>query len=310
MIAAARPILAVLEREVIKLLRQRWRLLSSMVRPMLWLLVIGAGFAATQGRSGSGNYQTFLVPGVLGMTLLFGAMLAALSTVYDKESGVMRMLIIAPIEHYCIAIAKALAAMLSALIQALMLLVLLSALGYVSSQLSIPLLVLGLLGTALVCASLGMLVAAWSRTLENYAGMMNLVIFPVFFLSGSLYPVQQLPLPLQIVASLNPYTYGVDLLRHASIAGPAAASAADFAVGRDLIVVSGFSAAALIVAGLRFSRDAVSEPLVHRLAQNRESAVRQGLSWSRGLLLQAAGSCGRGEGISRFPAVPVNFQVK
>jgi len=142
-IAAARPILAVLEREVIKLLRQRWRLLSSMVRPMLWLLVIGAGFAATQGRSGSGNYQTFLVPGVLGMTLLFGAMLAALSTVYDKESGVMRMLIIAPIERYCIAIAKALAAMLSALIQALMLLVLLSALGYVSSQLSIPLLVLG-----------------------------------------------------------------------------------------------------------------------------------------------------------------------
>jgi len=81
--------------------------------------------------------------------------------------------------------------------------------------------------------------------------------------------VQQLPLPLQIVASLNPYTYGVDLLRHASIADPAAASAADFAMGRDLIVVIGFSAAALIVAGLRFSRDAVSEPLVHRLAQNR-----------------------------------------
>ena len=102
-----------------------------------------------------------------------------------------------------------------------------------------------------------------------WRSMMNLVIFPVFFLSGSLYPVHQLPLPLQIVASLNPYTYGVDLLRHASIAGPAAASAADFAMGRDLIVVIGFSAAALIVAGLRLSRDAVSEPLVHRLAQNR-----------------------------------------
>ena len=141
------------------------------------------------------------------MTLLFSAMLAALSTVYDKESGVMRMLIIAPIEHSCIAIAKALAAMLSALIQALMLLVLLSALGYVSSQLSIPLLALGLFGTALVCASLGMLVAAWSRTLST-PGMMNLVIFPVFFLSGSLYPVQQLPLPLQIVASLNPIRTG------------------------------------------------------------------------------------------------------
>src|SRR4030095_3667179 len=105
----ARPMIAVLEREVLKLLRQRGRLLSSMVRPILWLLVIGAGFAALPGDAGGPGYQTFLVPGVLGMTLLFGAMLAALSTVYDKESGVMRMLIIAPIEHHWIAIAKALA---------------------------------------------------------------------------------------------------------------------------------------------------------------------------------------------------------
>ena len=96
MIMVARPIVAVLEREVLKLLRQRGRLLSSMVRPVLWLLVIGAGFEAVQGTSGMPDYQTFLVPGVLGMTLLFGAMLAALSTVYDKESGVMRMLVIAP----------------------------------------------------------------------------------------------------------------------------------------------------------------------------------------------------------------------
>src|SRR4051812_32301177 len=131
MIAAARPILAVLEREVIKLLRQRWRLLSSMVRPMLWLLVIGAGFAATRGRSGSGNYQTFLVPGVLGMTLLFGAMLAALSTVYDKESGVMRMMLVAPLPRAWMVVAKLLAAAAAALLQALLLLLLLALLGYV-----------------------------------------------------------------------------------------------------------------------------------------------------------------------------------
>ena len=83
------------------------------------------------------------MPGVLGMTLLFGAMLAALSTVYDKESGVMRMLMIAPIEHYWIVVAKALGATLSALVQALMLLVILALLGYVSREVSIPLLALG-----------------------------------------------------------------------------------------------------------------------------------------------------------------------
>lgn len=262
----ARPIVAVLEREVLKLLRQRGRLLSSMVRPILWLVVIGAGFEAVQGKIGNPGYQTFLVPGVLGMTLLFGAMLAALSTVYDKESGVMRMLVIAPLEPYWIVLAKALGAMLSAFLQALMLLMLLGLLGYLSSQVSIPLLAVGLLGTALACASLGMLVAAWSRTLDNYATMMNLVIFPVFFLSGSLYPVQQLPSALRLVATLNPYTYGVDLLKHAAVAGPTVASVADFGVGLDLAVLIGFSVAALAIASVRFSRDAANEPLVHRLA--------------------------------------------
>lgn len=266
----ARPMVAVLEREMRKLLRQRGRLLSAMVRPMLWLLVIGAGLGAIQGKLGDSSYQAFLVPGVLGMTLLFGGMLAALSTVYDKESGVMRMLVIAPIEHYWIVLAKALGATFSALVQALMLLVLLGLLGYLSPQVSIPLLAVGLLGTALACASLGMLAAAWSRTLDNFATMMNLVIFPVFFLSGSLYPVQQLPYALRFVATLNPYTHGVDLLKHAAVAGPTVSFGADFDVGLDLAVVIGFSAVALAVAGARFSRDAANEPLVHRLAQKQE----------------------------------------
>jgi ABC-2 type transport system permease protein len=265
----ARPIIAVLEREMLKLLRQRGRLLSSLVRPVLWLFVIGAGFEALQGASSKPDYQTFLVPGVLGMTLLFGAMLAALSTVYDKESGVMRMLVIAPIEHYWIVIAKALGATLAALVQALMLLVVLALLGYVSGQVSIGLLAIGLLGTALACASLGMLISTWSRTLDNYATMMNLVIFPVFFLSGSLYPVQELPSGLRLVATLNPYTYGVDLLKHAVVAGPEVAAAADFAVEFDLAVLIAFSATALTVAGLRFSRDAANEPLLHRLARKQ-----------------------------------------
>ena len=264
-----RPFIAVLEREVLKLLRQRGRLLSAMVRPLLWLLVIGAGLSAVQGKHGEPGYQAFLVPGVLGMTLLFGGMLAALATVYDKESGVMRMLVIAPIEHYWIVLAKALGATVSALLQALLLLLILAFLGYLSRHMSIPLLAAGLLGTALACSSLGMLVAAWSRTLDNYATMMNLVIFPVFFLSGSLYPVQHLPEVLRFVATLNPFTYGVDLLKHAAIARPAGSYGADFEIAVDLAVLIGFSVAALGIAGARFSRDTANEPLVHRLASTQ-----------------------------------------
>ena len=198
-------------------------------------------------------------------------MLAALSTVYDKESGVMRMLVIAPIEHYWIAVAKALGATLSALVQALMLLVILALLGYVSREVSIPLLALGLLGTALACASLGMLVAAWSRTLDNYATMMNLVIFPVFFLSGSLYPVQQLP---DGAATRRDAESLYLRRRFAQARRPgrpdASPQRADFGIGLDLAVLVGFSVAALAVAGIRFSRDTASEPLVHRLARKHE----------------------------------------
>jgi len=263
-----RPTFAVLEREVLKLLRQRGRLLSSMVRPLLWLLVIGAGLGAVKAAHGEPAYQTFLVPGVLGMTLLFGGMLAALSTVNDRESGVMRMLVIAPIAHYWIVLAKALAATCAALLQAALLLVILALTGYLSAQVSVPLLVAGLIGTALASASLGMLVAAFSPTLDNYATLMNLVIFPVFFLSGSLYPVQQLPYMLRLVASLNPYTYGVDLLKHAAVAGATATHDPDFALTLDFAVLIGFSVVALGIAAARFSRDNANEPLIHRLANS------------------------------------------
>jgi ABC-2 type transport system permease protein len=259
----ARAVAAVIEREVLKLCRQRGRLLAAMVRPLLWLLVIGSGLAAVQNVRGGADYQSFLVPGVLGMTLLFGGMLAALSTVYDKESGVMRMLIIAPFAHCWIVLAKAAGAMIVALVQALMLLAVLALLGFLNKSVSLSMLGLGLAATALVCASLGMLIAAWSGTLDNYATLMNLVIFPVFFLSGSLYPVQRLPPALRLIATLNPYTHGVDLLRHAVIVG---GDGAAFSVGLDIAVVAGFSVAALAAAAIRFSLDGMNEPLVRRLA--------------------------------------------
>jgi hypothetical protein len=92
-----RPFYAVVEREMLRMMRQRTRLVAAMVRALIWLLVIGGGFNAAMSTARGVPYQDFLVPGVLGMTTLFGAMLAALTTVYDKESGVMRMMIVAPL---------------------------------------------------------------------------------------------------------------------------------------------------------------------------------------------------------------------
>lgn len=264
-----RPVYAVMEREVLRLFRQRTRLISAMVRPLIWLFVIGAGFDAAFSKAGAGHYQQFLVPGVVGMAMLFGAMLAALATVYDKESGVMRMLVIAPFEHYWIVIAKLAAAALAAVIQALMLVALLALLGYLGAATSLPLLALGIVATSAACAGIGMLVAAFTRTLDNFAAIMNFVIFPVFFLSGSLYPVAALPAALHLAAIVNPYTYGVDLLKHATHAAAGSAFAADFSVARDLAVLLGFTIAAAVVASVRFSREAAYEPLLHILARKR-----------------------------------------
>lgn len=262
-----RPIYAVLEREVVRMFRQRARLVSAMVRPLIWLFVIGAGFGAVIGQARGVSYQGFLVPGVIGMTLLFGAMLAALTTVYDKESGVMRMMIIAPLPHYWIVLAKALAAALAAIVQSLLLLVILAALGLIGSNTHFALLASGLIVTSLACAGIGMVTASFTRTLDNFAAIMNFVIFPVFFLSGSLYPVRDLPQVLRWAATVNPYTYGVDLLRHATV--PAGAMGADFGIGLDLMVLIGFTLVALGLASWRFSQESAYEPMIHVLTGKR-----------------------------------------
>ena len=260
-----RPFYAVLEREMLRMIRQRTRLVAAMVRPLIWLLVIGGGFSAAMGNANGGDYQAFLVPGVLGMTTLFGAMLAALTTVYDKESGVMRMMIVAPLPHAWIVLAKMVSAALAAIVQSLLLIVLLLLLGRLGADPRWGLLVLAIPVASLACAGIGMLTASFSRTLDNFAATMNFVIFPVFFFSGSLYPVQTLPEVLKRVTAINPYTYGVDLLKHAILP----ASSTDFSVTLDIAVLAGFSIIALAIASWRFSQESAYEPMIRTLAGKR-----------------------------------------
>ncbi|MFN9389204.1 MAG: ABC transporter permease [Betaproteobacteria bacterium] len=264
-----RAVLAVLQRELVKMLRQRTRLLAAMVRPLIWLLVIGGGFGAVLTADGL-PYQQFLAPGVVGMTMLFAAMLSALTMVYDKASGVMRMLVSAPFPHFGIEMAKAAAAVAAALVQALMLLVLLAALGFLDwHNVSWLMLVAALLTVSAACAAMGMLTAAFTRTLDNFAAVMNFVIFPVFFLSGSLYPITRLPAWLKAVAMANPYTYGVDLLKHALLGGMGGSFAAEFPAAVDAVVLVSFTLAALAVACARFSGESAFQPVIRQITGRR-----------------------------------------
>lgn len=254
-----RPVKAVVGREMSKLFRQRARLLSAMVRPMIWLLVIGSGVGSMLQSQQQEGYLTFLVPGILAMTLLFAALLSALTLVYDKEFGVMRMMMIAPIAHYWIVLSKLIAATLTAMVQAILLLILLVLLGLISAKIAFSLLPAAIL-TAICCAAIGGLIAVWSKSIDNFAVIMNFFIFPLFFLSGALYPVSQLPEFLRYIVIVNPFSYGVDLLKHAV---PNVNT--DFSIFTDIAVLLGFSIVAILLACWQFSRESVHAPLFHRL---------------------------------------------
>ena len=245
-----KPVYAVILRDLIKFFRQRGRLLSSLVRPLIWLVVIGAGFNSmvTVGKS---DYFEFLVPGVIGMTTLFGALLGALSMVYEKESGVMRMILVSPFTHRSIVFAKMAAATCSAFVQACFLLIVLFVLGYIDLSINWYLLLTGMLTLAIACSGVGLLVASFSKTLDNFAAIMNFVIFPIFFLSGSLYPITNLPYFLKFIAQLNPYTYGVDILKHGILVPNGGTS--DIPLIISFSVLFSFSIAAFFIASWRFS---------------------------------------------------------
>ncbi len=249
------PIWAVVQRDMLRMLRHRGRLLSAFVRPMIWFFVIGSGLGGLVEPELPGAYQRFLLPGVIGMTILFSAMLIALSVVYDKEFGVMRLLVTVPLPQPWVLFAKVLSATLVATTQALAIFAVLALLGYASPSVSWPLLVLAVVTTSLACASLGIIVAAWTSTLDNFAVVMNFVIFPVFFLSGALYPVQGLPTALRLVARVNPFSYGVDLLKQALLRAEASVLGPEFSLFGDLAVLLGFTMAALLLASLRFSHE-------------------------------------------------------
>lgn len=250
-----RPVFAVVERDLVKLFKQKGRLLSSLVRPLIWLLVIGTGFDSLV-KSDDSTYRSFLIPGVIGMSILFGALLGALSTVYEKESGVMRLMIIAPFSHYWIVFAKMTAATISAYVQVILLLIVLILIGDINLSINWSLLFFSIFILSIACSGIGMLVASFSKTLDNFAAIMNFVIFPVFFLSGSLYPVSKLPDPLGILAKLNPYTYGVDLLKH-SINIPMG-GIADFTIVNNIVYLSAFTILSFFISSWRFSDEKIT----------------------------------------------------
>ncbi len=216
---------AVVSREVMKFWRQRGRLLSALVRPALWLVVFAAGFQNVFGVSIIPPYETYIeyqvyiVPGLLGMVLLFNGMQSSLAMVYDREMGIMRLLLTAPMPRWYLLFSKLVAGTVLSVLQAYAFLLLCVAfqvdIPWIGWLYALPALVLG----GLMLGALGLLLSVSIKQLENFAGTMNFVIFPMFFISSALYPLWKLQESgAEIVYHLsrfNPFTHAVELIRFA-----------------------------------------------------------------------------------------------
>jgi ABC-2 type transport system permease protein len=222
----ARAMRGVVGRELFKLAHQYGRLISALVRPALWLVVFAAGMqnlfgvAPIEPYSTYIPYQEYIVPGLLGIVLLFNGMQSSLSLVYDREMGTMRLLLTAPLPRWYLLLCKLIAGTVLSVVQCYAFLVVAYLVG-VNIPWSGWLYVLpALLISGFLMGSIGLLLSVYIRQLENFAGTMNFVIFPMFFLSSALYPLWRLRESgaeyLYWASEVNPFTHAVELARYAA----------------------------------------------------------------------------------------------
>jgi ABC-2 type transport system permease protein len=214
----------ILIREGRRFLNQRERFISSLVRPLLWLFVFAAGFRQVLGVSIIPPYRTYVLyevyitPGLCGMILLFSGMQSSLSMVYDREMGNMRILLVSPFPRWFLLVSKLFAGVAVSIVQVYVFLAV-AWFWAVKPPPSGYLLVLpALFLSGMMLCALGMLLSSVIRQLENFAGVMNFVIFPMYFASSALYPlwrIQESSPLLYKICLANPFTYAVELIRFA-----------------------------------------------------------------------------------------------
>jgi ABC-2 type transport system permease protein len=211
-------------RESLRFLHQRERFVSALVRPLVWLFIFAAGFRQILGVSIIPPYDTYVLyevyvtPGLMAMIQLFNGMQSSLSMVYDREMGNMRMLLVSPFPRWFLLLGKLLASTAVSLSQVYAFLVIAWFWGIEPPTWGYLTVLPALALTGMMLGALGMLLSSVIRQLENFAGVMNFVIFPMFFASSALYPLwlmrQSSPV-VYFVCWLNPFTYAVELIRFA-----------------------------------------------------------------------------------------------
>jgi ABC-2 type transport system permease protein len=236
-------------REVKRYLRSRAQVLASLGQPLMYLLVLGFGLGPVFDKAGQGDYLQFVAPGVVGMTILFSSIFSGVGLLWDRQFGFLKETLVAPVPRLQIMIGRTLGGATTATIQGTLVLTVCLIAGFRPHNFGGVL--LGFLFMALIAvvfAALGTIIGSGLRDMQGFQLVMNFLVMPIFFLSGALYPLSNLPTALAVATRLDPLSYGVDGLRGAFI------GRMQFDVSTDLTVLVALAVLFLALGARAFSR--------------------------------------------------------
>lgn len=236
-------------RQLKRFVRSRARIVGALGQPLMFLLALGFGFGPIFERAGEGSYIQFLAPGVIAMAVLFNSIFAGIELIWDRQFGFLKETLVAPVPRLTIMIGRTLGGATVAVLQGLVVLAACALAGFrVNGLGALPAAVGFMALIALTFTALGTAIASVLQDFQGFQLVMNLLVMPIFFLSGALFPLDHVPRALALVASVDPLAYGVDGLRCALI------GLTHFGEAADLAVLAVLSALFMTVGGYLFSR--------------------------------------------------------
>lgn len=236
-------------RQVKKYFRSRSRIVGSLGQPILYLVAFGYGFGSVFSKAGQGNYINFLIPGIVAMSVLFTAIFAGIEIIWDRQFGFLKETMVAPVPRIYIMLGRTLGGATVATLQGLIVLFLSYIFGFRLSGIgSFVFALVFMFVIALLFTSWGTAIASTMEDMQGFQLVMNFLVMPIFFLSGSIYPLQGLPKAMEIATRIDPLTYGIDGLRGVL------EGSAHFGVGIDFLILGLITAGLLALGSYMFSK--------------------------------------------------------
>ena len=235
-------------RQVKRYFRSKSRIIGSLGQPILFLVALGYGLSSTFSAAGNGNYIQFLAPGIISMSILFTSIFSGIEVIWDRQFGFLKETLVAPVPRWAVMFGRTLGGATTAAMQGLIVLIISLIVGFRPEIAGIIPALAFMALIALVFTALGTAIASMIEDMQGFQLIMNFVVMPVFFLSGSLFPLSTAPEALKIIAYFNPLFYGVDGLR------AVLTSAAFLNPWLDISVIAVIAAAFIGIGAYLFSR--------------------------------------------------------